>query len=314
VTDLLDVRGLSVRVRGGPVVVENVSFSLGRGRRLGIVGGSGSGKSVTIHAIAGLLAEELTPSGSVRLEGVELLDLPEVARARLRGRRIATVFQEPMTALDPTRRIGDQVRAALDIHGLGPARERQAKALDLLAAVGLPPSRFSPRLFPHELSGGQRQRVLLAAALSAEPDLLLADEPTTALDLVTQRQILRLLDDLVEQRGVALVLVSHDLAVIARMCSHVLVMDQGRIVETGPVDDVLAKRAGPSRNAMATHVQHQGADAADLLSVRNVSRRYRLPDGSWRRAVEEVDLRIAQGEALGLSARRAAASRPWRAS
>ena len=169
---LLEVQGLTVRLRDGRPLVEDVSFRLEPGQRLGIVGASGSGKSLTTHAIAGLLPEELRAEGSVRLHGREILDLPEEERARLRGRRIAMVFQEPMTALDPVRRIGAQVMAPMAIHRLYGPDERQARMEGLMRAVELPPERFPPRLFPHELSGGQRQRVLIAAALAAEPDLL----------------------------------------------------------------------------------------------------------------------------------------------
>ncbi|HEX2529200.1 MAG TPA: ABC transporter ATP-binding protein [Geminicoccus sp.] len=302
---LLQVSDLSVGLRGGALLVDSLAFRLERGQRLGIVGGSGSGKSVTVHAVAGLLPEELTATGSVRLDGQEILDLPETERARLRGRRIATIFQEPMTALDPVRRIADQVRAPMDIHRLGTAKERRDKVADLLAAVGLPRTTFPADLFPHELSGGQRQRVLLAAALAADPDVLLADEPTTALDLVTQRQILDLLDNLAERRGLSLVMVSHDLGVIARLCEHVLVMEGGRMVENGPVAKILTAPAHPvtarlvGRRLAAAPIE-QRPRHAPLLVARGLTRHYRLPDRGRRVAVDDVDLEIMAGESVGL--------------
>jgi peptide/nickel transport system ATP-binding protein len=292
---LLEVKGLTVRLPSGRALVEDVSFDLQPGQRLGIMGASGAGKSLTIHAIAGLLPDELRVEGSVRLEGRDILGLPEKERARLRGRRIAMVFQEPMTALDPARRIGDQVMAPMAIHRLGGPSERQARMAELTRAVGLPPERFPPRLFPHELSGGQRQRVLIAAALAASPDLLLADEPTTALDLVTQRQILDLLAELVDGRRLGMVLVSHDRAVIGRMCSHVLVMRGGRVVQSGPAAEVLAR---PPIGAAGIAVPR--GSAAAILEAEGLVRRYRLPDGRWRRAVDGVGLRIAVGESVGL--------------
>ena len=302
---LLDVENLSVSLRHGRHLVDGISLRLERGQRLGVVGRSGSGKSLMIHAIAGLLPEELVPTGSVRLDGKEILDLQEKDRAKLRGRRIGTIFQEPMTALDPVRRIGDQIRAPMDNHRLGTGCERVEKVLDLMQAVGLPPSTFSPDLFPHELSGGQRQRVVLAAALAADPDLLLADEPTTALDVVIQRQILDLLDRLVETRGLTLVLVSHDLGVISRLCENVLIMDAGKAVGAGSLQDMLSKPSylatiRPARGQPA--ISDLPADPAppNLAVMRNVSRQYRLPDRSWRSALAGIDLAVGEGEAVGL--------------
>ncbi|WP_159709497.1 nickel ABC transporter ATP-binding protein NikE [Geminicoccus flavidas] len=293
-TGLLEVEHLTIRSPGDPPLVREVSFRIAHGERLGIVGPSGSGKSLTALAIAGLLPDGLTVEGSVRLDGREILDLPEAELARLRGRRIAMVFQEPLTALDPARRIGRQVAEPLAIHGLGTPLERMARAEALLRAVGLPPERASPDSFPHELSGGQRQRVLIAAALAAGPDLLLADEPTTALDLVTQRQILDLMDELVAGRGLALLLVSHDEGVIARMCRHVLVMEAGRIIRSGPA-------AAPSTGGAVLPPQpRERPEPPALLAASGVSRRYRLPGGAIRQAVDRVDLAVAPGEAVGL--------------
>lgn len=297
---LLEVAGLTIRLHDGSILVEDVSFHLERGQRLGIVGASGSGKSLTAHAIAGLLPEEVRASGSVRLDGREILDLPEEERARLRGRRIATVFQEPMTALDPARRVGDQIMAPMKIHGWGARRDWPARVAALMAAVGLPPDRLPPTLFPHELSGGQRQRVLIATALAAEPDLILADEPTTALDLVTQHQILDLLESLVQQRGLALILVSHDLSVISRVCSDVLVMRGGRIVQAGPVARVLAEEVTTQKPCPAASRNPAGTLGTPLLAAEGLVRRYRLPGGAWRAALGGVDVRIEAGESVGL--------------
>ncbi|RZQ65426.1 ABC transporter ATP-binding protein [Amycolatopsis suaedae] len=216
---------------GGLSVVDTVSFAVDRGERVGLIGESGSGKSLTASAVLGLLPHGLAATGSVRLGERELLGLPERELSRLRGREVAMVFQEPMTALNPSMRVGAQVAEALRIHGTG-KRAATERAADLLGRMGLPDL---ARSYPHQLSGGQRQRVVLAIALANDPALLICDEPTTALDVTVQARILRLIERATSERDAALLFITHDLAVVAGLCERVLVMLDGRIVEAGPV-------------------------------------------------------------------------------
>jgi peptide/nickel transport system ATP-binding protein len=226
-------------------VLEDVGFELGPGERLGIVGESGCGKSMTALAIMGLLPAAASASGRILFRGEDLLAAGERRLCQIRGRRIAMVFQEPMSALNPLHSIGHQVAEGLRLHlGLGRA-EAERRALGLLERVGLPRPRFSPGLFPHQLSGGQRQRVVLAIALACGPDLLIADEPTTALDVTIQAQILELVDEIASESGMAVIMISHDLGVIAETTGRMLVMYAGRIVESGPTERVFERLAHP---------------------------------------------------------------------
>jgi peptide/nickel transport system ATP-binding protein len=240
---VLDVRELSVRV-GETELVSDVSFAIGRGERVGLIGESGSGKSLTGLSLIGLLPEDLVARGSVRLSGPDLdvVGADDDAMSRIRGRDVAMVFQEPMTALNPTMRVGDQVTEALLIHGT--ERDRHAarrRAIELLAQVRLPDAVDIARAYPHQLSGGQRQRVVLAIALANDPALLVCDEPTTALDVTVQALVLDLIVRGVESRDAALLLITHDLSVVATACERVLVMYGGRIVEAGPVEEVFRR-------------------------------------------------------------------------
>jgi peptide/nickel transport system ATP-binding protein len=245
---LLEVEDLTVTLatrRGPAAAVRRVSFARERGETLGLVGESGCGKSMTALALMGLLPERAEVSGAVRLEGRDLLALPEPELCRLRGDRIAMVFQEPMTSLNPLHPVGRQIAEPLRLHrGLGPA-EARAEAIRLLDRVGLPDPARRADAYPHQLSGGQRQRAMIAMALSCDPDILIADEPTTALDVTIQRQILDLIGELVAERGMALVLISHDLGVIAETVGRVMVMYGGAVVESGPVEAVFADLAHP---------------------------------------------------------------------
>jgi peptide/nickel transport system ATP-binding protein len=245
---LLQVSGLTVRA-GGSALVDDVSFTLGAGERLGIIGESGSGKSVTSLAITGLLARGLTASGSVRLDGHEVIGAAESALRPLRGPVAQIVFQEPLTALDPLMRVGRQVAEPLRRHrGLRGAALREAIAA-AFAEVSLEDPRIA-RAYPHELSGGQRQRVAIAIALAARPQLLIADEPTTALDVTVQDGVLALLERLVAERGMALLFISHDLAVVSRMVERIVVLRGGSVVEEGPVDRVLRAPQHPYTSAL----------------------------------------------------------------
>jgi peptide/nickel transport system ATP-binding protein len=247
-TPLLDVRQLRVDLpttHGLVPAVRDVSFTLARGDTLGLVGESGSGKSLTALAVMGLLPTHARTGGSVRLAGRELLGLDEPTLCTLRGNRLAMVFQEPMTALNPVQPIGRQVAEPLHWHQGLSRKAAHAQALDLLGRVGIDNAaqRFDDA--PHRFSGGQRQRILIAMALACGPDLLLADEPTTALDTQVQQQIMELLQGLVRERGMALLLVSHDLGLVARYTQRLLVMYGGTGVESGPSAALLRQPAHP---------------------------------------------------------------------
>jgi peptide/nickel transport system ATP-binding protein len=245
---LLQVRDLRIGLhtqRGPADAVRGVSFDLARGETLGIVGESGCGKSITVQALMGLLPGNAQVSGSIQLDGQELVGLGDAALCQIRGNRIGMIFQEPMTALNPVHSIGRQVAEPLRLHrGLSKADARQ-QALALLERVGIPDAAARFDAYPHQFSGGQRQRIGIAMALACGPDLLIADEPTTALDVTVQKQILELLAALVAERGMALILISHDLGVIAQSVSRMLVMYGGTVVESGPTAAVFAERAHP---------------------------------------------------------------------
>jgi peptide/nickel transport system ATP-binding protein len=231
--------------RGPAQALRGVSFSIERGRRLGLIGESGCGKSMTALALMGLLPGGAVVEGSIRFADEELVGAGEARLAALRGDRIGMIFQEPMTALNPLHTIGAQVAEPLRLHrGLSRSAARE-QALALLERVRLPNPAERLDAYPHQLSGGQRQRVMIAAALACGPDLLIADEPTTALDVTIRAEILELIDELVAERGMALLLISHDLDVMARHVDHVNVMYGGTIVETGPTAAVFARLAHP---------------------------------------------------------------------
>lgn len=234
----LTVENLSVTI-GGAELLHGLSFSMAPGERLGFIGGSGSGKTLTALAIAGLLPEEAVIRGSIRLGDTELVGRPEPEMAALRGDRIGMVFQEPKTALNPLHRLGRQMTEALALHYSLTKAERKEAALRLAATVGLKDPERMVRAYPHEVSGGQRQRAAIAAAISANPGLLLADEPTTALDVTVQRGVLQLFRELTEGDDTSLVFITHDLAVMAEVAERVLVFDSGHIVEAGEVTQIL---------------------------------------------------------------------------
>ena len=280
---VLDVDGLSVRT-GGHALVEDVSFHLGAGERVGLIGESGSGKSLTALSIMGLLPEELSASGSIRLREVErdLLTASETERSALRGDRVGMVFQEPMTALNPLMRVGAQVAEVLQIHAaVGGRDEATDRARELLAAVELPDPERIARRYPHQLSGGQRQRVMLAIALANGPDLLICDEPTTALDVTVQAQMLKLIDDGVAARDSALLFISHDLAVVATVCDRILVMYGGRLVEAGPTHELLTRPRHPYTEGLMAASDLDAVDAAGRLPTiaGTVPPDGRFPDG-----------------------------------
>ncbi len=252
---LLAVRGLEVEFRtsGGPVrAVNGISFDLAAGEMVGLVGESGSGKSVTSRAVMGLLPPRTsTVRGSIRLGGDELVGLPERVYRRIRGERVAMVFQDPLTALNPLYRAGEQVAEALRFHFGLAQREALRRTRALFADVGLPDPDDVVGKYPHELSGGMRQRVLIAMALACEPELLIADEPTTALDVTIQAQILELLRDLVHDRGMALLLITHDLGVVRELCERAIVLYAGRIAEQASVEALFGDPRHPYTAGLA---------------------------------------------------------------
>ncbi len=269
-TPLLDVRDLRVvlpTARGPAAALRGVSFAIARGEKLGLIGESGCGKSLTALAVMGLLPEGAVVEGSIRLNGQELVGLPDDALAALRGDRVAMVFQEPMTALNPLHTVGTQVAEPLRLHrGLDRAAAR-AEALRLLERVQLPKAAQRLDAYPHQLSGGQRQRVMIAMALACGPDLLIADEPTTALDVTLQHEVLMLIDELVQGSGMALLLISHDLGVMARHVQRVMVMYGGTVVEAGPTTSVFARRAHPYTRGLYAARPRLGATRGTRLAT-----------------------------------------------
>jgi oligopeptide/dipeptide ABC transporter ATP-binding protein len=240
---MLEVRDLHVRISSGRGVVravDGVSFEVARGEALGLVGESGSGKSMTLRAILGVLpAEARVTSGQILLDGVDLVPLGNSALNQIRGPKMSMIFQEPMSALNPVMRVGQQIAEGPQVH-LGYGRPRaMERALELMRRVGIPDPERRLRGYPHEFSGGMRQRVMIAIALSCDPEIILCDEPTTALDVTIQDQILRLLSALCRESGVSLVFVTHDLPVVAQICQRVAVMYGGQLVEQGGVREVL---------------------------------------------------------------------------
>jgi microcin C transport system ATP-binding protein len=312
---LLEVRDLAVHFgvgAGDVAAVRGVSFDVARGETLALVGESGSGKSVTALSVVRLLPPAARISaGSVRFEGRELLAAPEAELQAVRGNRVGMVFQEPMTSLNPLHRVERQIGETLRLHrGLDPAAAR-ARTVELLRLVGLDEPERRLGAFPHELSGGQRQRVMIAMALANEPDLLIADEPTTALDVTIQAQILALLRDLRSRLGMALLFITHDLTLVRKLADRVCVMQAGRIVEQGPV----ARLFGAPRHPYTRHLLESeprggpappDADAPTLLEGRDVRVWFPIRRGFARRtvgfvkAVDGISLAVREGETLGI--------------
>ena len=260
------------RLRDGTeaAAVEDVSFGIARGETLGLVGESGSGKSVTALSLIGLVAPPgRVAGGRVTFDGRNLLDLDDRALCGVRGRHIGFIFQEPMVALDPVFTIGAQIEETLQVHGLARGRAARRRAVDLLDAVRIPDPERRATEYPHQLSGGLRQRAMIALALSAGPELVIADEPTTALDVTVQAEILELLRDMRQQFGVSLLLITHDLGVIAEMADRVAVMYAGRIVEHGDTGAVLRTPAHPYTQALLGSIPG-GATGGRLRAIPGV--------------------------------------------
>lgn len=302
---MIETRDLSVTLGDQPII-EGIDLQLRPGEVTGLVGESGSGKSMTALAMIGLLPRRAVATGQVLLDGQNLLALPEPQMNAIRGRRIAMIFQEPMTALNPLMSIGDQVAEVLMTHQHMPRPAARAVAREKLDRVGLHAPRFPLDIYPHQLSGGQRQRVAIALAIAMRPDLLIADEPTTALDVTTQAQLLDLLRGLVRAERMALLLITHDLAVVASIADQVAVMKSGRIVESGPTEAVFRSQNHPYTRQLFAASIHQPEriarpDAAQpMLSVQGVTREYALAKGQKLPAVDDVTLTMDQGESVGL--------------
>jgi microcin C transport system ATP-binding protein len=316
VTTLLAVRDLSVSfaVEGGEVeAVRHVSFDIERGASMALVGESGSGKSVTALSIMQLLPypKARHPSGSIRFHGEELVGAPDAMMQRVRGDRIAMIFQEPMTSLNPLHTIEKQVNEVLRVHkGLSRSAAR-ARTLELLRLVGLVEAERRLDAYPHQLSGGQRQRVMIAMALANEPDLLIADEPTTALDVTIQAQILTLLGELRAKFGMALLLITHDLGIVRKMVDRVCVMSEGEIVEAGATREIFeSPRHAYTRRLLAAEPRPMAraprADAPVVMEAHDVRVWFPIRRGLLRRtvghikAVDGVSLTVREGQTVGV--------------
>ncbi|MEO5509156.1 MAG: ABC transporter ATP-binding protein [Longimicrobiales bacterium] len=250
--------------------VDGVSFHVDRGEVLGIVGESGSGKSVTSLSIMQLIPQppgEIMDGSSIRLRGEELVGVPEKRLRQLRGNDVAMIFQEPMTSLNPVFTIGDQIVESLRLHRGMDRKQARAEAIEALRLVGIPNPEERVDAYPHQLSGGQRQRVMIAMALSCEPDLLIADEPTTALDVTIQAQILDLLGELRERLGMAIILITHDLGVVAEVCDRVIVMYAGQVVEHGTVEQIFSDPRHPYTEGLLRAIPRLGQNTKRLAVI-----------------------------------------------
>jgi peptide/nickel transport system ATP-binding protein/oligopeptide transport system ATP-binding protein len=272
-------RGLDNRVRVASAL-NGVSFRVEAGEILGLVGETGAGKSLTALAAMGLLRPPARiPRGAIRFEGRDLLGLPERDIARIRGRRMAMIVQSPLTSLDPLKRVGDQLVRMQRVHGTASRAEARERAEAMLAAVRIPDPRRRMQAWPHELSGGMAQRVLIAMALVNDPALVIADEPTTGLDVTVQAQVLDTLRDLVRARGLGALVITHDLGVVAHYCQRVAVMFAGRIVEDGPVAEVFARPAHPYTQALIASTPGRIAQLGWTVTGGTPPDLYDLPQG-----------------------------------
>jgi microcin C transport system ATP-binding protein len=313
---LLEVKDLSVQFRAGNArfdAVKGVSFHIQRGETLALVGESGSGKSVTALSVLQLLPYPAAshPGGSIKFKGQEMMGAPEPVLRAIRGNRIGMIFQEPLTALNPLHNIEKQINEVLFVHrGLSRAAAR-ARTLELLELVGIRKAAKRLGAFPHELSGGQRQRVMIAMALANEPELLIADEPTTAVDVTIQAQILKLLKELQQKFGMGLLFITHDLGLVRHTCDRVAVMQSGKIVETGPVGDVFkAPQHEYTQRLLGSEPkggpQPVAADAAEVMATEGFRVWYPIKAGIFRhtvdhvKAVDDVAFRVRVGETVGV--------------
>ncbi|MEW7007279.1 ABC transporter ATP-binding protein [Lentilitoribacter sp. EG35] len=309
---MLTVRNLKLNIHDTPIL-DDIDLSVERGKILGIVGESGSGKSMTAFSILKLLPHGSELSGSILFEDNEILDLSEGEMCDLRGNDISMIFQEPMTALNPVQTIGDQVSETIRVHTGKSRQDAEEIAIEALRRVELPVDKFPLTRYPHNLSGGQRQRVMIAMAIALKPKVLIADEPTTALDVITQAEILKLLKTLVDEDGLSLILITHDLAVVAEMADDIVVMKNGVVIEQGPCRDVLSQMRHEYTKKLfeaSKHVPNQSEKVIStqdaVLNVRSVSCDYNLPKRHLFaprkkfRAVNNVSFDIFRSENIGL--------------
>ena len=314
-TPVLTLEGLSVRLPAGadrPHAMKDVSFAIASNEILCVVGESGSGKSMTANAIMRLLPGGVTiDGGKVMFDGRDLTQLSDAEMREVRGAGVAMIFQEPMTALNPLRTIGDQIGEMFDIHTGMSKAERSARVLDLLAEVRIPDPKLAARAYPHELSGGQRPRAMIAMALALDPKVLIADEPTTALDVTTQAQILALIKDLQTRKGTAVLFITHDFGVVAEIADRVAVMQHGVVVEQGPAAEVLNRPQHAYTKQLIAAVPPLKAPPPrpisdePILTMRNVSKTFRTGGFLGRgvrvtHAVKDVSLVLPKGGTLGI--------------
>ncbi len=267
---MLEIKHLSVQLqtqRGPAFAIRDIGFTLKKGDTVGLVGESGCGKSITAMALMGLLPESAKVTGSIRLDGQELVGQSDAVLRRLRGNRIGMIFQEPMTALNPVHTIGHQVAEPMRLHRRMGRDQARTQTITLLERVGIANAASRVDAYPHQFSGGQRQRITIAMALACEPDILIADEPTTALDVTIQGQILDLIHDLVQERSMALLLISHDLGVIAQNVQHMMVMYGGSVIESGSTARVFGHMAHPYSRGLFGARPRLGAPSGTRLTT-----------------------------------------------
>jgi peptide/nickel transport system ATP-binding protein len=311
---VLAIEGLTVALPKGsdrPHAIEDIGFSVDAGEIVCVVGESGSGKSVTAQTVMGLLPRELSAAaGAVRLEGEDVLKATPARLRDLRGTRMAMIFQEPMTALNPVMTVGEQIAEVLEIHTELSEADRRQRVLQIMRAVHLPEPERLIDVYPHQISGGQRQRIMIAAALVLDPALLIADEPTTALDVTTQAQILRLIRELQGRRGTGVLFITHDFGVVAEIAHRVVVMQSGRIVETGARDDVLRRPQSDYTRMLIASVPslkpplRTPRTGPVALATERLSKTYGtrglLFRGRVVKAAEDVDIIVRRGETVGI--------------
>ena len=314
---VLQVANLDVCLPKGadrPLAVEDVSFEVYPGEILCIVGESGSGKSMSSNAVMGLLPKPhvRVVRGTIELEGLNLLEQDEKSMQQIRGSRVGMIFQEPMTALNPVMKVGAQLEEVFLVHGRYSKTERKAKVIEMLNDVGLPDPEIIGNSFPFMLSGGQRQRVMIAMALALEPSVLIADEPTTALDVTTQAQILQLIKDLQQRRGMGVIFITHDFGVVAEIADRVIVMQEGLMVEQGNAGQILNNPQHPYTQKLIAAVPELHTDTANnndqsaLISVSKLNKTYRTAKSIWGKkgrtvyAARNISFDIKKGETLGL--------------
>ncbi|AEQ53810.1 ABC transporter ATP-binding protein [Pelagibacterium halotolerans] len=311
---LLSVDNLTLRVAspGGPEIVRNASLTVAPGEIVGIVGESGSGKTMLARSLMGLQPPVIERThGRVHFRGQSILDMPPALLRRLRGAQMGMVFQEPMTSLNPSMTIGRQLEEPLRVHTKLDASERRRKAIEILNRVGMPDPEAGLKAYPHEFSGGMRQRIMLASAMLLRPALLIADEPTTALDALIQRDVLELMLELTQDDGTALLMISHDLPMVARYCQRVIVMRQGEIVESGSTEEILRAPAHPYTRDLLQAMPVRGPNrtfsekTAPVISVRGIEVVYRSKTGilapaRTKHALKGIDLDVRAGEVVAV--------------